>query len=85
LALGEAANRGPSAARQAVAEVVSEVLDDIDGGGKLRPPIREPAVGVPAAVPAARVKLGRARSLSVTGTRARSIARSPRTARRGAG
>ena len=37
LAIGGAANRGPSAARQAVAEAVTEVLRDIDADGKLRP------------------------------------------------
>jgi LysR family transcriptional regulator, nitrogen assimilation regulatory protein len=43
LALGVAASRGPSAARQAVAEVVSEVLGHIEADGKLRPQIDEPA------------------------------------------
>jgi LysR family transcriptional regulator, nitrogen assimilation regulatory protein len=38
LATGVAASRGPSAARDAVAEVVSEVLGDIDAAGKLRLP-----------------------------------------------
>ena len=42
LALGVAASRGPSAARQAVAEVVTEVLGDIEADGKLRPQIEEP-------------------------------------------
>ncbi len=39
LALGTAANRGPSAARQAVAEIVTEVLADIEADGKLRPDV----------------------------------------------
>jgi LysR family transcriptional regulator, nitrogen assimilation regulatory protein len=42
LALGVAASRGPSEARQAVAEAVSGVLGDIEAAGKLRPQIREP-------------------------------------------
>jgi LysR family transcriptional regulator, nitrogen assimilation regulatory protein len=45
LALGTAVSRGPSAARQAVAEVVTEVIADIEAEGKLRPrfdvPMRE--------------------------------------------
>jgi LysR family transcriptional regulator, nitrogen assimilation regulatory protein len=39
LALGTAASRGPSAARQAVAEIVTEVLADIEADGKLRPDV----------------------------------------------
>jgi DNA-binding transcriptional LysR family regulator len=42
LALGDAASRGPSAARQAVAEVVTEVVGHIEEDGKLRPAITEP-------------------------------------------
>jgi LysR family transcriptional regulator, nitrogen assimilation regulatory protein len=42
LALGVAASRGPSEARQAVAEAVSAVLADIEAAGKLRPQIRKP-------------------------------------------
>jgi LysR family nitrogen assimilation transcriptional regulator len=42
LALGVAASRGPSEARQAVAEAVSGVLADIEAAGKLRPQIRGP-------------------------------------------
>jgi LysR family nitrogen assimilation transcriptional regulator len=42
LALGVAASRGPSEARQAVAEAVSGVLTDIEAAGKLRPQIRGP-------------------------------------------
>ena len=37
LALGVAANRGASAARDAVAEVVTQVLRDIEAEGRLRP------------------------------------------------
>jgi DNA-binding transcriptional LysR family regulator len=37
LALGVAANRGTSAARGAVAEVVTQVVRDIEAEGKLRP------------------------------------------------
>ena len=44
LALGVAASRGPSAARQAVAEVVTEVLGDIEADGKLRPSVDEPII-----------------------------------------
>jgi LysR family nitrogen assimilation transcriptional regulator len=42
LALGDAASRGPSAARQAVAEVVTEVVTHIEEDGKLRAAIAEP-------------------------------------------
>jgi len=45
LALGIAASRGPSAARQALAEIVTKVVADIEAAGKLRPPIEEPVVG----------------------------------------
>ncbi len=44
LAIGFAAGRGPSAARQAVAEIVTEVLGDIEADGKLRRPLDQPAV-----------------------------------------
>jgi LysR family transcriptional regulator, nitrogen assimilation regulatory protein len=37
LALGVAASRGPSAARQALGEIVSEVLGEIEAQGRLRP------------------------------------------------
>jgi LysR family nitrogen assimilation transcriptional regulator len=37
LALGVAANRGTSAAREAVAEIVAQVIADIEAEGKLRP------------------------------------------------
>ncbi len=43
LALGVAAGRGSSAARDAVAEIVTRVLADIEADGKLRPRIGEPA------------------------------------------
>jgi LysR family transcriptional regulator, nitrogen assimilation regulatory protein len=46
LALGVAVSRGPSAAQQVVAEVVTEVLGDIEADGKLRPQIEEPMVEV---------------------------------------
>jgi LysR family transcriptional regulator, nitrogen assimilation regulatory protein len=46
LALGVAAGRGPSAARQAVAEVVTKVLGDIEADGKLRPQLDEPIVEI---------------------------------------
>jgi len=39
LALGVAASRGPSAARQALGEIVSEVLGEIEAQGRLRPQI----------------------------------------------
>ncbi|MBV8739918.1 MAG: LysR family transcriptional regulator [Alphaproteobacteria bacterium] len=47
LALGAAESRAPSAARQAVAEVVTDVLGDIEATGKLRPQIPEPTNAVP--------------------------------------
>ena len=47
LALGSAANRGSSAARQAVAEVVSAVLGDIEADGKLRPHLANPVGAAP--------------------------------------
>ncbi len=43
LALGIAASRGASAARQAVSEVVTEVLGDIEADGKLCPAVVKPA------------------------------------------
>ncbi len=49
LALGVAAGRGPSAARQALGDVVSEVLGDIEAAGKLRPVPALPPSGPPAA------------------------------------
>jgi hypothetical protein len=39
LALGTAASRGPSAARQAVVEIVTQVLADIEADGKLCPEV----------------------------------------------
>jgi hypothetical protein len=47
LALGTAVSRGPSAARQAVAELVTQVLADIEADGKLRPRLDELAEDVP--------------------------------------
>jgi LysR family nitrogen assimilation transcriptional regulator len=43
LALGVAANRNTSLAREAVAEIVTQVLSEIDAEGKLRPRFAEPA------------------------------------------
>lgn len=48
LATGVAASRGPSAARTAVAEVVAEVLSDIDAAGKLRLPLTSLIAGAAA-------------------------------------
>jgi LysR family transcriptional regulator, nitrogen assimilation regulatory protein len=48
LALGVAVSRGPSAARQAVAEIVAAVLADIEAEGKLRPKLDEPIRELPA-------------------------------------
>jgi LysR family transcriptional regulator, nitrogen assimilation regulatory protein len=50
LAIGVAASRGPSAARQAVAEVVGGVIGDIEADGKLRQQIRESAADADAAL-----------------------------------
>ncbi|HEV7997688.1 MAG TPA: LysR substrate-binding domain-containing protein, partial [Stellaceae bacterium] len=47
LALGTAVSRGPSAARQAVAELVTQVLADIEADGKLRPQIADPTAVAP--------------------------------------
>ena len=47
LALGAAASRGPSAARQAVAEIVTQVLADIEAEGKLCPRLDEPMREMP--------------------------------------
>jgi LysR family nitrogen assimilation transcriptional regulator len=89
LALGVAAGRGPSAARQAVAAVVVEVLGDIEANGKLRPRIDEPAIAVPAPASAGAVErggFGRFRAAAaVPGARARQAAPSPGAARRGSG
>ena len=43
LALGVGASRGSSAARQAVAEIVTQVLAEIEVDGKLRPNLQDPA------------------------------------------
>jgi DNA-binding transcriptional LysR family regulator len=43
LALGVAANRGASSAREAVAEVVAQVLEDIETEGRLRLDLDHPA------------------------------------------
>jgi LysR family nitrogen assimilation transcriptional regulator len=51
LALGAAESRAPSAARQVVAEVVTEVLGDIEAAGKLHPQIREPTIVLPMPAP----------------------------------
>jgi LysR family nitrogen assimilation transcriptional regulator len=42
LALGVAANRDPSAARQAVAEIVAKVVSEIEADGRLRLPVAAP-------------------------------------------
>jgi len=42
LALGVAANRSTSSAREAVAEVIGQVILDIEAGGKLRPQLQGP-------------------------------------------
>ena len=42
LALGVGASRGSSAARQAVAEIVTQVLAEIEADGKLRPNLQDP-------------------------------------------
>ena len=81
LALGGAAGRGPSAARQAVAEIVAEVLGDIEADGKLRPSVREPAIAVPSPV-ASRVKVGRSRIAPAPGSSGRGAAGSRRSAGR---
>jgi LysR family nitrogen assimilation transcriptional regulator len=46
VALGIAAGRGPSAARQAVAEIVAEVLGDIEAAGRLSLQADEPAIPI---------------------------------------
>ena len=48
LAIGISASRGASAARDAVAEVVTEVLGDIDAAGRLRLPPTFPVAGAAA-------------------------------------
>jgi LysR family transcriptional regulator, nitrogen assimilation regulatory protein len=53
LALGVAANRSTSSARGAVAEIVAQVIADIDAQGKFRPQLPEP---VEAAYPRPRAK-----------------------------
>jgi LysR family transcriptional regulator, nitrogen assimilation regulatory protein len=47
LALGVAASRGASAAREAVAEIVTAVIAEIAADGRLGPRIDEPALSVP--------------------------------------
>jgi len=47
LALGVAANRGASSAREAVAEVVAQVLEDIETEGRLRLDLDHPAARRP--------------------------------------
>jgi LysR family transcriptional regulator, nitrogen assimilation regulatory protein len=54
LVLGVAVNRDPSAARQAVGEIVTEVLGDIEADGKLRPQFEQPLPGETARSPSVR-------------------------------
>lgn len=81
LALGVAESRPSSAARQAVAEIVTDVLGDIEAAGKLRPQIPEPANTVP--MPPATVEpalFSHPRIASRRGARARRQIPSPRAA-----
>ncbi len=81
LALGAAESRAPSAARQAVAEVVTEVLGDIEAAGKLRPQIPAPTNAVP--MPPATVEpalFSRPRATAKRGGRTRRQILSPRAA-----
>jgi LysR family nitrogen assimilation transcriptional regulator len=57
LAIGVAASRSPSAARQAVAEVVTEVIGEIEAAGWFRPQIRAAAVETTAARSRQKVKV----------------------------
>lgn len=47
LALGVAASRSASSARNAVAEIVTQVLADIEADGKLRPRLEDQAADAP--------------------------------------
>jgi LysR family nitrogen assimilation transcriptional regulator len=51
LALGVAASRSTSAAREAVAEIVTQVLSDIEADGKLRPRVEDLATDAPPSRP----------------------------------
>ena len=82
LALGAAESRAPSAARQAVAEVVTKVLGDIEAAGKLRPQIPEPIVALPRPTTAVEPTLfSRPRGASKRGGGTRRQILSPRPAR----
>jgi hypothetical protein len=82
LALGAAESRAPSAARQAVAEVVTKVLGDIEAAGKLRPQIPEPIVALPMPTTAVEPTLfSRPRGASKRGGGTRRQILSPRPAR----
>jgi LysR family nitrogen assimilation transcriptional regulator len=52
LALGIAVSRSPSAARDAVAETVTQVLADIEAEGKLGPPLQGPTAAISSRPPA---------------------------------
>ena len=58
LALGTAASRSPSAARQAVAEIVTQVLADIEADGKLRPDVEHQIAAESRSRPRERAKVG---------------------------
>jgi LysR family nitrogen assimilation transcriptional regulator len=52
LALGVAANRGASSAREAVAEIVTQVLKEVEADGRLRLDLDDPRAARPAIRPA---------------------------------
>lgn len=58
LALGCAANRSTSAAREAVAEVVAQVLSEIEAKGRLRLGFDNPEAALPLSLPRARRRVG---------------------------
>jgi hypothetical protein len=58
LALGFAANRSTSAAREAVAEVVTQVLSDLEAEGRLRLGFDNLEAALPHSLPRARRRVG---------------------------
>jgi LysR family nitrogen assimilation transcriptional regulator len=80
LALGAAASRGPSAARQAVAEIVAQVLRDIEADGKLRPSLAEPGIDNPSPAASGPAKFRRSRISAPSASRGRRAAGSRHSA-----
>jgi LysR family transcriptional regulator, nitrogen assimilation regulatory protein len=83
LALGVAASRSPSAARQVVADVVAGVLGDIEADGKLGPRIGEPPTDLPAVAAAQRGSFPNLSTTTSPRVRAERVSSSHRATRLG--